>query len=169
MTTPYMDAYHRIERQFTSGNNTPVERASVRREDWDTIVNELCHTPVPDDLKTGTSSFMNVMMSYHNTLCLYDGYELVRLIGFLETEEDYYFKVVVCQARNPEEVGKIQHLSCVGSLHPLIASLPKPVYERMESNLAMESERLGKNLGPVDEDFVNMFVGLEDVAGYRHA
>jgi len=151
-TMDFAKAFSRIERQFTSANSVEVDRAHVRREDWEAIKPELFHKELPDHYKVGTSSFLKVLRRFHNTLCLFDGIDLVRLIGYEEDEQDAYFKVIVADKNSPG-AGKEVLLTCVGSLHPLISSLPESVYQRMEQNLASASEYGNIDLRPVSKDF----------------
>lgn len=130
-----INAISRVKRQFTSGNNVPVERAAVRAEDMNLILASVPdpeeHHYITGDLAVGSEAFLEDLKTYHNEICLYGGTEMTRLIGYFEDDDDCYYMVA---GRYGD---KARLLSCVGGLISLKKYMPEAVYNNIENIFAL--------------------------------
>lgn len=106
----------------------------------------------------GSSEFVAALQSRHNELFLLNGFSVVRLIGFFEDAEDYYYHLIDCDPSS-NFFGKEFYASCVAAIHPLNSILDDDYYDMMEQQITINATINEVNAIPVIEPFR---IGNED-------
>ena len=83
--------------------------------------------------------FIEFVKGHDNELVL-DYFDVVRLIGFAEDDEDYYY--IVKNVKKGE-----MWVSCVGWLFPLKNVLPDEHYDRLESTFKLNEDLWEERIG----------------------
>lgn len=135
--SPLKEAIDRVKRQFSSGNDTAVDRASVRDDDMSLILSAIPNIEnnlspwISQETMAGTDKFIADLQSHHNDICLFGGTHMTRLIGYYEDDDDCYYRV---SGMNGD---KTRLMSCVGGLASLKDNLTAELYNDIEHSFSL--------------------------------